>query len=335
MSISSNEIIVRRAANVSATASNGGRMIASNTALITGVKNNLWPDVNESERTNGSILYRKVFLHIANDDDLTLVQSRVFIETPTPGDDAVTLFAGTFTDTQANITGSERRYGCGYLNANVSTGANTLQVLTEGVSHGIFAAGDKIRVSDKASVSAAIGNEQVVTIAAAGVSYAGNVATLTTVESLNYSFAASNTRVASMLNAGDVKGTVASFTKTSVSGTTDTAGNPIAVDSIAGIEQNWTITFTSATAFSCSGDTVGAVGSGNVSSSFQPTNSNFAKPYFVIPAAFWGGTFAAGNTVTFTTHPAAIPIWLRRDIPVGANSLTGNGVFFGVDGESA
>lgn len=335
MSISSNEIIVRRSANVSATAANGGRMIASNTALISGVKNNIWPDVNESERTNGSTLYRKVFMHIANDDDLTLVQARAFIETPTPGDDSVTMFPGTFTDTQANITGTERKYGCGYLNANAAIGANTIQVLTEGASLGIFVVGDKIRISDKASVSAAVGNEQVLTIAAGGISYAGNIATLTTVETLNFGFAASNTRVASMLQAGDVKGTVASFTKTSASGTTDTVGAPITVDSISGIEQNWTITFTSGTAFSCSGDTVGAVGSGNVSSSFQPTNSNFAKPYFVIPAAFWGGSFLAGDTVTFTTHPCAIPLWLRRDIPVGANSLTGNSVFFGLDGESA
>lgn len=334
MSISSNEIVVRRSANVSATAANGGRMIASNTPLISGVKNNIWPDVNESERTNGSTTYRKVFLHIANDDDLTLVQARAFIETPTPGDDSVTMFVGTFTDTQANITGTERRYGCGYLNTNAGIGANTLQVLTEGASLGIFQAGDKIRVSDKATVSSAIGNEQVLTIATGGVSYAGNIATLTTVETLNFAFSSASTRVASMLNAGDVAGTVASFSKTSASGTTDTVNNPIKVDSIAGIEQNWTITFSSSTAFSCSGDTVGAVGSGNVSSAFQPTNSNFAKPYFVIPAAFWGGSFQAGDVVSFTTHPCAIPVWLRRAIPAGANSLTGNRVIFGVDGES-
>lgn len=333
MSINANELVWRLPANVSDAGSNGGRMTA--VASPTNVKNNIWPDVPQAERSAGSTKYRKMFIHVANDDDLALIQARVFVETGTPGDDVVTIFPGTFTDTQANITGTERLYGCGKLNANVSAGATTITLLTEDAARNYIRANDKIRISDKTDVDALTGNEQIVTVAPGGVSYVGNVATINITSPLSYAFSATNTRVASMYEAGDVVGTVANFVKTSVSGTYDTAGNPVRVDSIAGIEQNWTITFTSATAFNCVGDTVGSVGSGNIASSFQPTNASFAKPYFVIPAAAWGGTWQAGNTVTFTTHPAAIPIWYRRDIPAGAASLSGNRVNVGVDGESA
>lgn len=334
MSITSNELIWRKPVNVSDSGANGGRMSAI--ANPSNIKNNIWPDIPQAERTAGSTKYRKAFIHVANDDDLGLIQARVFVETNTPGDDAVMIFPGTHTDTQSSITGTERLYGCGKLNSDVISGATSIQVLTEGAAFDYFRAGDKVRISDKASVDAVTGNEQVVTVAAGGVSYVGNVATLViTTTPLSYSFAAANTRVASVYDAGDISGVVATFVKTSVSGTFDTAGNPITVDSIAGIEQNWTVTFTSSTSFNCVGDVVGAVGSGNTSSAFQPTNANFSKPYFVIPAAAWGGTWANGNTVTFTTHPAAIPVWYKRVIPPGANSLTGNKVVVGIDGESA
>ncbi|MBF0310825.1 MAG: type II toxin-antitoxin system HicB family antitoxin [Magnetococcales bacterium] len=84
------------------------------------------------------------------------------------------------------------------------------------------------------------------------------------------------------------------------------------VDHIAGIEQTWTITFTSATDFTCAGDTVGSVGTGSRNSAFAPTNPDHARPYFTLPATGWGGTWASGNILSFKTHPATIPIWEKR-----------------------
>lgn len=88
MSIQANEVIWRRAALMNPDSpSNGGRMTA--TAIPSNVKGNIWPDVPHSERVAGSTKNMKVFLHIANDDDLALIRPRVFVETATPGDDAV------------------------------------------------------------------------------------------------------------------------------------------------------------------------------------------------------------------------------------------------------
>jgi hypothetical protein len=82
------------------------------------------------------------------------------------------------------------------------------------------------------------------------------------------------------------------------------------------------------------GDVLGSVGSGNVGSDFSPVNPDYTKPYFVLPAAAWGGTQATGNTLTFITSPAALPYWEKRIIPVNANSIAINKCVMALLGES-
>lgn len=334
MSIISAEIVFRRAAVHDDSASNGGGMIATNTAIANAVKNNVWPDVSQAERVAGITKYRKVFIHVANDDDLALIQPRIFIETNTPGDDSVTFFPATLTDVQSSITGSERQYGAGPLNANVSGGATSLNVLTEAVALNCIRNGDLMRVSDKTSVDDVVGHEEYVTVS--GVpSYTGDIATVMFTPALANAYLAANTRVAAVYSPATIAGAISSWVETSGSGTYNEATHPVQVDHIGGIHQAWTVTFTSAVNFTVTGSTVGSVGSGNTSSNFAPTNSNFSKPYFTLLAAGFGGTWATGNTITFTTSPAAVAIWEKRIVPAGASSLSGNKVIIGVDGESA
>lgn len=49
----------------------------------------------------------------------------------------------------------------------------------------------------------------------------------------------------------------------------------------------------------------------------------------------FGGTFATGDTIAFTTQPAAIALWYKRVVPAGASSFSGNQVIVGIDCESA
>lgn len=331
MSITANEIIFRKSTVNDDTGANGGRM--TSVVVTSGVKNNVWPDVPQSERQAGSTKYRKVHIHVANDDDLTFVRPRVFIETSTPGDDYVTFFPGTHTDTQSSITGIERQYGAGKLNGDVLAGVTSIGVLTELAALNYIRNGDILRVSDKTTVDDAIGNEQYVTVS--GVpSYSGDVATVVFTPALSHNFAASNTKVASVYEIADLKGSVSGWAETG-SGTFNEATYPVLVDSIGGIAQTWTLTFTTPTTYNVVGDTVGAVGGGNVSSNFTPTNATYSKPYFLLPLLGWGGIWTIGDTIVFTTSPCAIPIWEKRIIPTGANSLSGNKVIFAVDGESA
>jgi hypothetical protein len=303
------------------------------TAIASNVKNNLWPDVPHSERVSGSTKNMKVFIHIANDDDLALIRPRVFVETATPGDDAVVIFPGTFTDTQSGIAPT-RVYGAGRLAVSVIAGATSVQVNTEGAALDYFKPGDLIRISNKATVDAVAGTVEYATIAAGGVSYAGNTATLTLTDALVNAYNNADTKVASVYEPDDIVGDYENVGGSLGSGTFDPSGGTLSVDSIGGVYDEWTITFTSATAFTCSGSVSGAVGTGNRSSNFSPVNASLGRPFFTIDFSAWGGTFVAGNTVTFRTIPAALPLWYRRVIPANAGSLSGNLVTVAIDGES-
>jgi len=332
MSIVANELIWRKAAEASDAGTNGGRMTA--TAIVSAVKNNLFPDVPQAERTAGSTKYRKAFIQVANDDDLTLIAAKVFVLQPTPGDDFVTIFPGTQTDTQSGIGTPAQLYGAGKLNADVSAAAVTVTVLVEDWALApIFAAGMTVRVSNKTSVSDAVGTEEYRVIDTGGVSAAGNVITLTFTTGLAYGYSATNTYVSSVLSAGDV---VATATTPIVAGggSYNSGTYPIVIDNIGGIQQNWTCTFSSASVFTITGDTVGSLGTFNVTSDAAPNNPALSKPYFTINRLGWSSP-VTGTTMTFTTTPASIPVWYKRVVPAGAASLSGDKVILGVDGESA
>lgn len=333
MSILQSEIKWYKAAEMNDQTSNGGRLTA--TVSPSDVKNNLWPDATQAERTAGSTKYRKLFIKIDNSEDLALQDSKVFVENQTDGDDSVTIFPGTQTDTQNDLTGSERQYGCGALNADVNAGATSMSVATEGASLAIFQNGDKIRISNKADINDSGGAEEYVTITSVP-SYSGDVATFNFTPALASGYAAANSRVMSVIEVGNIVGVYDSFTVTSGdSGTYDDGTYPIEVSNIAGIEQDWTLDFTSATQFNISGNTLGAaIASGTVGTGAAPVNSDYALPYFTLDPAGFGGTFQTGDTITFTTHPAAYPVWHKRIIPALANSLTGNEAVVAVDGES-
>jgi hypothetical protein len=274
-----------------------------------------------------------VFIHVVNDEGLALLAPKIYVAAPTKGDDRVTIFAGTYTNTQSGITGTEQQYGSGTLNTNVSQGATTCAVLVEGPADDIFKAGMTVRISDRQTVDS-IGNEQFLVLAS-DASYAGAVATLTFTTPLSYNFStASPTYVSSVYAPPDVQASIADFALVSAAGTFDSIAHPIQPNNVGSIEQLWTVTFTSSTSYTVTGDTVGSVGPGTVGTNFVPANPAFSKPYFVLPSAGFGGTFAAGNTLQFRTHPAAVPVWYRRVVPPGATSISANKVSVVVDGES-
>jgi hypothetical protein len=114
-----------------------------------------------------------------------------------------------------------------------------------------------------------------------------------------------------------------------------TVGN-IKAHNKGAIEETWTLTFTGATTFTASGNTVGALTStGSTSADYAPLNPATGTPYFTIKAVAWGGTFQANDTVSFATHPAAIPIWYRRQVPAGTFSLANDFTSLAIHGESA
>lgn len=330
MPIVASELKMYRSLLVSDTAgSNGGRM--STNEVITGLSNNIMPDVPQAERIAGSTKYRKVFYRVTNAADLPLLSATIFMDKYTQGDDAVYFFPGTQTDLQSAITGSEVKYGAAKLDANRSAGATSLTVLLENPSIPIFTNGDKIRVSNKPTVDAA-GDEDIVTISSVP-SLVGSLLTFSFTPALTFSYLETNTRVSKVYTVGDVKPTYSSQSVTSALGTCNFA--QLALTNLGTIYDVWTVTFSSPTAYSVSGANSGAVGTGNRSGDFAPLNPSSGVPFFTLPSAALGGTFAASDTIHFTTSPAAVPLWVRRDVPGGAAAIVGNSFSLCMEGETA
>ncbi len=340
MSIVRAELLVFRPNEVSDNPTNGGRMTA--VEIPSAVIGNLFPDAGEAERAAGSTKFRKAFYKNTNievpsggvDSGLTLSTTRLFVENFTPADDAMYIHTGTQVDTENDLTGSEDLFGSGDLDTTVSGGATSIDVVVEDGAVIQFRNGELIRLSDKADIDAS-GTTEFATIS--GVpSILGDVVTIGLTVGLVNGFTAPGTRVAAVIEQGDLTAEFDSFVVTSgLSGTYDEVSFPPELDNIASIEQNWTLTFSDATNFTASGDTVGGVGSGTVGGDFAPTNSDFGRPFFTLRSAGYGGTYQSGDTITFHTIPASVPIWHKRIIPAGAASLAGNQAITVIRGESA
>jgi len=336
MPILDNEIVWRPAALMSdvTPAQNGGRMTFSQ--LVSGVKNNLFPDVSQSERLAGAVKWRKAFIHINSAQDTALLNVRLFLDSLTPAGDFVVFQPGTQTDTEDQIVG--RPYGIGTLYAPVVGGATQIQVACEHNAEYAtlqpFRVGDVVRVSDRPSTGGA-GNEEWVSVT--GVVYGADFATVDISPALANGYATANTLVSSVLELPSAVASVSGVSVVSAGGSFDfaTVGNLVAHNKGA-VKENWTLTFTSATTFTVSGNTVGTLSAvGSVSADYAPVNPATGTPYFTIKAIAWGGSFQANDTVTFATQPAAIPIWYRRQVPAGTFSLANDYTSLAIHGESA
>lgn len=294
-------------------ASNGGRMTASEN--VDNVANNVWPHVDEAERTAGSDKYRKLFTKLNNANDEPLYDVRQYLAKPTPGDDLLFLFAGTQTDTQGDLTGSENLYGAGTLDTSLSGGESSIDVLVEDwANYPIFRDGDEI-VIWKGADSEDPDAYEFLTLSGAP-SAVGNVVTLTLAGTVGGAYTAGSAWVASTLSRGTVQAMLGTVAVTSGAGTLDDA--QIVPHNLGAVEDTITLTFTSSTAFDAVGAVLGSLGSGSVLSNWEPTNPNTGTGYLLIPSAAWGGTFVAGDTVSIPLHPAALPHWERRVVPAGA-----------------
>lgn len=329
------ELVFRLAATANDSSSNGGRPSATLKTL-----SNFLPRVSSQERAAGLTRYRALYPHVANSDNRALVNSGICLLRIPEGDARLMFFPGTYTDTQASISPA-RLYGAGYLSAGASSGDEEIDVLFEdGTDTGIQAL-DVIMIA-RMSVSgdtATIQQFEMATVES--VAGAGDTKTLTLSAPLASGFDASqSTDADDYLTAYTIVSAVyffppeiqagySGFTVTSTGGTYNHTANPIQFDGRSAIYQQWTLTFTSATAFNLVGDTLGAVGSGNITSNLAPVNPDFSQPYFTLQSSGWNGAFTAGNTVTFLTTPAMPPkVWAKFIVPAGAGASIERDLFY-------
>jgi hypothetical protein len=262
-------------------AQNGGR--PSQTQNVSGIKNNLFPDVSAAQRAAGCEHWRKAFIQVKNADNLPLVDPRISIESGTPGDSHVLLYPGTWTDTQATRSG--RPYGFATL-ALAADATDTEFVVTTEVDYSAladqpFQAGDLLRIDARADVLTA-GLSEYVTLAS--VVQDGAELTLTLTAGLLNGYA-QGVKVASVIAPGDLSASVSGLATTG-GVTYDAVLHPLAVPQLGGIEQTWTITVTNGTtgALSVVGDTLGSLGTGATGVDLAPANP-LGGTYFTLAAA--------------------------------------------------
>lgn len=311
-----NELKFYKSLTVSDAAANGGRM--SSNQIISAALENLFSGIGQAERTAGSTKYRKIFAKVASGDNLEGKNSKIFLDKNTEGADHMVFFPATQNDTQAAITGAERVYGGGKLNASVLAAVTSVVVLIEDSTAIPFVIGDTVRITNKTDINDLVGTEELVVLS--GVSNVGTLVTLNFAPGLANEYLESNSRVMSLYAAGDLKPTVDNFVVTTA-GDGDYAQNQIAPNFIGAVEQVWTVEFTSPLNFNITGDTLGLVGTGTIGAGASPNNPNFGEPYFELQPGGFSGTFADNDTIVFHTHPAAAPLWVRRKVPAGAGVI--------------
>lgn len=154
-------------------------------------------------------------------------------------------------------------------------------------------------------------------------SWAGNVCTINLTSQIANNYIAANTYAGVCISLGNLVAAYDTYSKTSASGTFDPT--KIALSNQGTVEDTWTITFTSSTNFTCSGTLEGAVSAGSIGSQYAPNNPNISQPYFTIPSAAWGGTWTAGDSITFKTHGAAGAFWTKEIVPANTAAYNPNG----------
>lgn len=329
MSIQSSEILFYKSEMVTDTGANGGRMGPRATARIaTGVKNNLFPDPSQAERAGGKTRLRKVFCAIENAENLALTNAAAHLTRTTGADDFVTLFAGGRRETQAGIN-TPREYGAAVLAAAVNAGDNSMQISLEDADLDVFQSGDSLWIGDGS-------NEEYFHDVTISGSAPNLTVTLASGDQLANAYAQGQTFVAGLLPHPDtdLESGVSDWTENGGAGTYDEGAHPLELENIGSVEDDWTITFTTASAFVVEGVYSGALASGSIGADYAPANPA-GGVFFTLRASGWAGTWAPGDTVTFSTHPAAWPVWLKQVVPAGAASASSAGTGLRLRGESA
>ncbi len=333
------------ALEVSNASTNGGRM--SNNQIISGVVNNVIPHIDRATRSAGNIenpLRRKICTLAADVNNETLLGAIRWIERVLDSGDFCTMHAGTHTDTQGDIDGTERCYGYAFLKNDINIGdASCIVTVKDAMlatgAKAIFQAGDNIRPSTMQTPSGA-GNEEFLVADAVAVNGLDITLTLPAGTTFANAYLANDGGnrgfVVSYRDIGDVKCLVSNFLVTAAGDYAyDHVTYPVIPDNNGTVYDHVVGTWLTATTFSAVGTITGInYGNGDKAVDFVPMNAAKAKPYFTLEAAGHSGTPQANDTFEFDIAPAAFYDWLTVYVPPACPSLANNRVTAVTVGES-
>lgn len=308
----------------------------SNSLLTSGVSGNVFRAIKSSERSTGITLAVKTFYGLKNTDNYALQDPETYHDKPTiSDDDYVIMWESTQRTANVDATlkaelASADLYGSAELASDITAGDSTFTLVVKhadqlpGGDHDIFKDGYTVRLCSHSTATSTDGAEEDCVISGTPTNPSGLNVLITRAGTFTNGFTvAAGTRASSLIQpTADLEPSTASFTVTTAgSGDYDDTTYPLELDNYGSVEEDWTLTWTSATAFTLTGDTLGTVGTGAIGSDFSPTNGDVSRPYFTLRTAGFSGTYASGDTITFTTHPARLPIGQLLVVLAGAASL--------------
>ncbi len=344
--IQNSEMIYYKPRLVTDDGTNGGRISANE--IVTNTLQNTFGHAFSAERVTGSTSHRKVFLRVDNTNNKTLFQTLLRFFEPTEGDDYCCFFEATATDTQADIAGTERKFGVGTLNTGVTAGGTTLIVDVQDASHAsgndlIAVDGDTVIITDKLTYDASSGNIEQKEISGT-VTVSGTELTVTLDTALANDYAAWDSvartggRIMFCKDFGDVAASYDNWAEVSAgTGTYDEGSYPPILDNLGTIEMEVTLTFTDTTNFTATSDDPDVtLTSGVIGSDYSPQNPDESRAYFTLETAGWSDVdWDTGDTIVFQIHGAYVSVWEKRVIPANCDPLTGNKLILVAGGESA
>lgn len=336
-SITSSELVFLFAKNRGSLALNGG--VPSHNIVPSNIKNAVFKDATSTERVAGRVDATKMFAAVHNLSDTPLLNSKLFVDYDTIGDDVVYLVPATIDDTEQdlidNASGSyDEKYGIGVLTVFHSMYNIGVSVLLKDPALFQFKAGDIIRVSDKDFVGSINGFEEYLEVASVD-GWLGNEQNLTVTSSLRNDYPI-GTKVSRVLPTAAIVGGVSNVWVSNAIGSTGSFDHtPLVVGSKGGSFQKFTFTFGSDLNFDCTAEDDGYIGSGTVDVDFKPLNVAVGGHYFTLPPACWVGALTVGDVIQIITIPVLVPFWAIRVIPPQCPPLLSNVFGIGHDGETA
>ena len=325
MAIQPTSIKLMRPTQESDAPSNGG--IPSLTARVSGTKNAIFPDVSSDDRTDGAVTIRKSFFKVDADAVPVGSISTVFAFMRGIPDYQYehSFMYGTDTDTQGSLNWSNALF------IGVVTKVNTNQRYIE--------------FKTKTPLNSA--SELVVFRKSAGAYVRIPDAAITTVTT--HTYRVTNLDNTSLFSVNDVVCPYKVFAGGNEVGKEmqlDPRAHTLQVTSSAGtadltqffaapyamVRCSMVITFVTATSFNFTIPELGINGSGDkgsVLTVYHPEDTTQNPKHVIagLAASFLGGTFSAGDRVTFKIESGNVPLWLRREVAAGQSALSGEQPF--------
>lgn len=305
------DIVVRKALVNGDGITNGG--IMTKHICESDTRENIFSAAFYEQAQAGLIRYRKEFFHINTIDNQGLENGRIFIDQMSQGDDRVYVFPATHEDAQGDLTGTERVYGCGLLDANVSVGGSTITVAVEKGTDLIFRSGDKIRIFNGITRDFNI---------ISNISWSADVATIILGSPLQNAYSRTDTIVSPYFEQALIKASVDAFTIVSAQGQYNQ--NVIELINQSTVFETWDLTFNNPSQYQCVGRRLGNIGTGNIATDFAPLNPDFNRAYFILRASGFSGTYQQGDKITVRTVPSACGVWYKQIIPPNTAGIGGN-----------